>query len=166
VWKKELKENALTELEENALAQKELEGNLLAESLPTMEKLFKNARYFFVNYQQMLDYKLVEDEIGKMAGKEVPKLRFIGGIGLIGEEKKEIEEEEKKNVKKNGSKNSKKNAKKNVTENVKKVLDEEQQKELARMGQLQWVLKISKEHKSHIRENAFLKNIFGYFIFS
>jgi hypothetical protein len=75
----------------------------LAQTLPTMEQLYKRAHYFFVNYQQMLDYPLVEREIKIVGdGKERPKLRFIGGIGMIDEDEGErvtkVAEDGKKNA--------------------------------------------------------------------
>jgi hypothetical protein len=76
-----------------------------------MEQLYKKAAYFFVNYQQMLDYPLVEREIKIVGdGKERPKLRFIGGIGMIDEEEGErvtkVAEDGKKNAIKTGKENA------------------------------------------------------------
>ena len=54
-------------------------------SLPRMEKLFDQGKFFLVNYQPMIDYAVVEQEVNSHHAHTGPKLEYIGGIGLMSE---------------------------------------------------------------------------------
>ena len=66
-----------------------------ASSLPRMEKLFDEATFFLVNYQPMIDYEVVEQEVNSHHSHTGPKLEYIGGIGWVSENGEEVEVKQK-----------------------------------------------------------------------
>jgi hypothetical protein len=47
-----------------------------------MEGMLKKTNLLFVNYQPMLDYPLIETEMGRNVEHPKPKLLYVGGAGM------------------------------------------------------------------------------------